>query len=323
MLRITRRMLLGSLAAGPALAEPRWSPPGPITLVVPFASGGATDALGQLIAGPMAAHLGQAVRVRNAAGEGGQAGTAEVARGAPDGLTLVIANVAVLAFHPHLFPRLLYDPLRDFAPVGVIGANPMVLLASQASGITSIARMRMRADEGRLSIGSAGRGSALYMAGRMLVRALGGGGELVTYAGGGPAMEDLQAGLLDVMADQAITAIPATHQGARALAVLGPQRLPEIATVPTAAELGLPLPDLAVWNVLAAPAGTPPHIIHALAEALEAALEDEMLAQRFATLSLVTPPRGERGPGAAATLIGVEHARWGRFIRQAGMEREG
>jgi tripartite-type tricarboxylate transporter receptor subunit TctC len=261
--------------------------------------------------------------VRNLIGGGGQAGAEQAAHGAPDGLMLIIANIAVLAFHPHLFARIGYDPLRDFAPVGVIGENPMVLLASRASGITGLSQLRMRTNEGRLSIGSAGRGSALHMAARMLMQALGGGGEIVTYSGGGPALEDLQAGTLDVMADQAITAIPATHSGVRALAVLGPQRLPEIATVPTAAELGLPIPELAVWNVLAAPSGTPPHIIHALAEALEATLEDEMLAERFASLSVVTPQGAERGPVAAAALIGAEHARWGRYIRQAGMEREG
>lgn len=320
MPRITRRVLLGCLAASPALA---WQPAGPVILLIPFAAGGATDRLGRLIAPALAERLGAAVTVENMAGETGQRAVAQLAQAAPDGRTLLIGNLGTFAFNPHLFERLAYDPLHDLAPVGLIGTNPMVLLASRVSGITGIASLRQHAREGRLAIGSAGRGSALHMGGTMLMRALGQGGELVPYEGGGPALEDLQAGLLDVMVDQAITAIPATHLGARALAVLGPQRLPELATVPTAAEIGLGLPELAIWNMLAAAAATPAPIIQALAEALDAALGDEMVARSLTSDSVILPEGTERGPVAAARLIRAEHARWGAFIRAARMEREG
>lgn len=317
---ITRRSLLGSLMAAPALA---WQPDQPVTLLIPFAAGGATDRLGRLIAPFLGQRLGTTVTVEDMAGESGQRAIAELAAAAPDGRMLVIGNLGTFAFNPHLFARLAYDPLRDLAPIGLIGTSPMVLLASHASGITDVTSLRQRAREGRLTIGSAGRGSALHMGGTMLMRALGDGGELVPYAGGGPALEDLQAGLLDLMVDQAITAIPAAHLGARAIAVLGPQRLPELATVPTAAEIGLATPELAIWNMLAAHAATPAAIIQSLAEALEAALGDEMLAQRLAAESVVTPDAAERGPAAAAALIRAEHERWGAFIRAARMEREG
>jgi tripartite-type tricarboxylate transporter receptor subunit TctC len=316
MPRLTRRAMLGCLAAAPALA---WQPAGPVTLLIPFAAGGATDRLGRLIAPALAQHLGTTVTIENMAGESGQRAIAQLARAAPDGRTLLIGNLGTFAFNPHLFERLAYDPLLDLVPIGLIGTNPMVLLASQHSGITDVASLRRQAAEGRLTIGSAGLGSALHMAGTMLMRALGHGGELVTYAGGGPALDDLQSGLLDIMVDQAITAIPATHLGARAIAVLGPQRLPEIATVPTAAEIGLAMPELAIWNMLAAPAGTPAPIIEALAKALEAALEDEMVARSLATDSVITPEGAERGSVAAAALIRAEHARWGAFIRAARM----
>ncbi|MEI6162015.1 MAG: tripartite tricarboxylate transporter substrate binding protein, partial [Roseococcus sp.] len=273
---MTRRALLGSLAASPALA---WQPEGPITLLIPFAAAGASDRLARLIAPSLAERLGAAIVAENMSGETGQRAIRALAEAPPDGRTLVIGNLGVFAFNPHLFERLAYDPLADFAPIGLIGTSPMVLLASQHSGITDVASLRQAAREGRLSIGSAGRGSALHMGGTMLMRALGQGGELVTYPGGGPALEDLQAGLLDIMVDQAITAIPATHLGARAIAVLGPQRLPELATVPTAAEIGLAMPELAIWNLLAVRAGTPAPIIQSLAEALEATLGDEMVAR--------------------------------------------
>ena len=319
MPRMTRRALLGSLAAGPALA---WQAAGPITLLIPFAAGGATDRLGQLIAPALSSHLGVPVTPETVAGETGQRAMRALLEAPADGRVLTIANLPIFAFNPHLFARLAYDPLADLVPIGLIGTSPMVLLASPQSGITDVASLR-RAAAGQLSIGSAGRGSALHMGGTMLMRALGNGGELVPYSGGGPALEDLQAGLLDIMVDQAITAIPATHVGARAIAVLGPQRLPELATVPTAAEIGLAMPELAIWNMLAARFGTPAPIIQALAEALEATLENEMVARRLVTDSVIAPEGAERGPVAAAGLIRTEHARWGTFIRAARMEREG
>jgi tripartite-type tricarboxylate transporter receptor subunit TctC len=319
MPRLTRRAMLAGLAAA---TSPAARAAEPVTLLIPFAEGGATDRLGRLLAPRLAERLGATMTVETLAGESGQRAMRHLLANPPDGRTLIIGNPGLFAFNPHLFAQLAYDPLTDLAPIGLIGTNPMVLLASGASGITDIPSLRRRAREG-LSIGSAGRGSALFMGGVMLMRALGGGGELVAYPGGGPALDDLHAGLLDVMVDQSMTAIPATHLGARAIVVLGPHRLPELATVPTAAEVGLALPELAIWNALAVHAGTPAPVIAGLARALEASLDDEMLARSLAADSVVTPEGLERGPAAAATLIRAEHARWGAFIRAAQMEREG
>jgi tripartite-type tricarboxylate transporter receptor subunit TctC len=316
MPRLTRRAMLAGLAL--AAARPACAAE-PVTLLIPFAPGGATDRLGRLIAPVLAQRLGAPVTVEVMAGESGQRAMRHLLARPADGRTLIIGNPGLFAFNPHLFADLAYDPLADLAPIGLIGTNAMVLLASAASGITDAATLRRRAQAGPLSIGSAGRGSALFIGGVMLMRALGDGGELVTYAGGGPALDDLQAGLLDVMVDQAITAIPATHLGARAIAVLHPHRLPELATVPTAAEAGLALPNLAIWNMLALRAGTPADVIEHLARALEAALGDEMLARGLAADSVITPEGTEHGPVAAAALIRAEHARWGAFIRTARM----
>lgn len=316
MPRLTRRAMLAGLAL--AAARPARAAE-PITLLIPFAGGGATDRLGRLIAPVLARQLDAPITVEVMAGESGQRAMRHLLAQPADGRTLIIGNPGLFAFNPHLFAHLAYDPLADLAPIGLIGTNPMVLLASGASGITDVAALRRRARDGHLSIGSAGRGSALFMGGIMLMRALGDGGELVTYAGGGPALDDLQAGLLDVMVDQAITAIPATHLGARAIAVLHPHRLPELATVPTAAEAGLAMPNLAIWNMLALRAGTPAPVIEDLARALEAALGDEMLALGLAADSVITPEGTEHGPAAAAALIRAEHARWGTFIRSARM----
>jgi tripartite-type tricarboxylate transporter receptor subunit TctC len=321
----TRRTLLAApaaLLAAPAFAQ-AWQPSRTVTLLIPFAAGGATDVMGRLAAGPMAQRLGQSVVVENMPGGSGAVAAARVARAQPDGHLLLVGHVGVFAFNQHLFNRLAYDPINDFAMVGEIGTNPMVLLVSRQSGIQSIEQLRARARTGRVTIGSSGVGTTLHMGGVMLKQAIGGEGDLIPYRGGGPAINDLHAGVLDVVVDQAITAIPAMDGGARALAVTGPNRLARIPDVPTTAEAGLPALDLSVWNVIAAPRGTPAPVIAALAEALSFALDDATVRQRFATYSAIAPEGAQRGPEAAAALVRRESERWGAFIRTAGVEREG
>ena len=328
MPHITRRAALAAALALPALRAraqgtvAAWAPTRSVSILCPFAAGGATDVMGRLVAGPMGQRLGQPVVVENMPGASGAVAAARVARAAPDGHQLIVGHVGVFALNQHLFSRLTYDPINDFAPIGVIGTNPMVLLVSRQSGITSVAQLRERARSGRLTIGSSGLGTTLHMGGVMLVQTLNGAGDLIPYRGGGPAMNDLHSGVLDVVVDQAITAIPAMQGGAVALAVTGPARLPQIATVPTAQEAGLPGLTLQVWNILAAPKATPPHIVNAHAEALSAALDDATLVQRFATYSALAPQGAERGPQAAVALVARENAYWGEFIRTARIERE-
>lgn len=332
MAPIHRRALLAAapaaLLAAPALAQAVWRPERTITMICPFAAGGATDVMGRLAAGPMGARLGQSVVIENVTGASGAIGAARAARAATDGHTILVGHVGIFAFNQHLFHRLAYDPIADFVPIGEIGTNPMVLLVSRQSGIQSIEQLRARARTGRLSVGSSGVGTTLHMGGVMVKQAVAGGAradniELIPYRGGGPAMNDLLGGVLDVVVDQAITAIPAIDGGARPLAVTGPRRLPRIAEVPTTAEAGLPALDLSVWNILAAPRGTPAPIVNALADALSFALDDAQVRARFATYSAIAPEGAARGPEAAAALVRREAERWGVFIRQAGIEREG
>ncbi|MFL1461127.1 Bug family tripartite tricarboxylate transporter substrate binding protein [Roseococcus sp. DSY-14] len=308
--------------AQPASTQPAWRPERGVTMICPFAAGGATDVMGRLAAGPMGQRLGQPVVVENVTGASGSIGAGRAARANADGHTILVGHVGIFAFNQHLFNRLPYDPLSDFAYIGEIGTNPMVLLVSRQSGIRSIAQLRERARSGRLTIGSSGLGTTLHMGGAMLVQTLGGQGDLIPYRGGAPAINDLLAGILDVVVDQAITAIPAIQGGALPLAVTGPQRLPQIAEVPTAQEAGLPGLTLQVWNILAAPRATPARTVQALAEALDFALEDATLKERFATYSAIAPQGAQRGPAAADALVRRESQAWGEFIRSARIERE-
>lgn len=322
---MNRRTLLATapaLLATPALAQAPWRPERGVTMICPFAAGGATDVMGRLAAGPMGTRLGQPVVLENVTGASGAIGAQRAARATPDGHTIFVGHVGIFALNQHLFTRLSYDPLTDFAFIGEIGTNPMVLMTSRQSGITTIEQLRARARNGRLTIGSSGLGTTLHMGGVMLVQTLGGAGDLIPYRGGGPATNDLHAGILDVIVDQAITAIPTVQGGAIPLAVTGPQRLPQLPNVPTAQEAGVPGLTLQVWNILAAPRATPATIVAAHAEALNAALEDPTLQQRFATYSAIAPQGAQRGPAAAEALVRRESQYWGDFIRTARIERE-
>ncbi len=317
---LNRRSLMASLLATPALAQ-SWAPSRTVTILIPFAAGGATDVMGRLIAQPMSQKLGQTVVVENMAGASGGVAAARVARTAPDGHLLFLGHVGVFAFNQHLFNRLAYDP-ADFAPAGLVATNPMVLIVSRQSGITTMDELKARGRAGRLSIGSSGLGTTLHMGGVMVNKTLGGGNTLVPYRGGGPAINDLHAGVLDVVVDQALTALPAVEAGARALAVTGPTRLPQIPNTPTSREAGLGELDLEVWNILTAVRSTPAPIMAAVTEALNAALDDAHVRTRFDAASARAPGPAERGPAFATNLVRQEQVRWGQFIREAGIERE-
>lgn len=321
----TRRALMAATMAAPVLASPAlaqsWAPSRTVTILIPFAAGGATDVMGRLIAQPMSQKLGQTVVVENMAGASGGVAAARVARTAPDGHLLFLGHIGVFAFNQHLFTRLAYDP-ADFVPAGLVATNPMVLIVSRQSGITSLDELRARGRAGRLSIGSSGLGTTLHMGGVMVNKALGGGNTLVPYRGGGPAINDLHAGVLDVVVDQALTALPAVEGGARPLCVTGPTRLPQLPAIPTTREAGLAELDLEVWNILTTLRSTPAPIQAAVSEALNVALDDPHVRSRFEAASARAPAPAERGTAFAVNLVRTEQARWGQFIREAGIERE-
>jgi len=324
---LARRTLLGAAFAAHTLAVPSigraqgWAPSRTVTILIPFAAGGATDVMGRLIANPMSQKLGQTVVVENMAGGSGGVAAARVLRTAADGHMLFLGHVGVFALNYHLFNRLPYGQ-DDFAAIGMVATNPMILLTSRNSGITNMAQLRQAATTRRLSIGSSGLGTTLHMGGVMANQALGGGGDLIPYRGGGPALNDLYAGVLDVVVDQALTALPALDNGAKAIAVTGPSRLPQIPDVPTTTEAGLPGLSLEVWNILTAHKNTPAPIIAACNEALNTALDDAHVKTRFAAASARVPNGAERSPEYAANFMRSEAESWGRFIREARIERE-
>ncbi|QCI69429.1 tripartite tricarboxylate transporter substrate binding protein [Phreatobacter stygius] len=300
-------------------------PSRPVTFIVPYAAGGTTDVLARIIAKAMTTTLGQSVIVENAGGAGATTGTLRVVRATADGYVLSFGNMGSLAANVPLYPNLAFDPRKDLAPIGVVARVPMVLSASNKSGIRDLKGFieRLKNQDNPLSIGQAGPGSTGHLAAARLLQLTETRATMVPYRGAGPAIADLIAGFVDGVVDQTVTMIPA-HQGgnARALAVSSKARLPQIPDVPTFAEAGLPAFDLTVWNAIAAPKDTPPAVVARLAQALEAALASPEVQKTFAELAAEAPGAEDRGPEPLRRLIAAEVDRLTDLIRSAGIRVE-
>jgi tripartite-type tricarboxylate transporter receptor subunit TctC len=306
-------------------AEKDAYPTKPVTFLVPYAPGGTTDVLARIVAKAMSPVLGQTIIVENAGGAGGTIGTRRVVRAAPDGYTLTVGNMGSLAANVSLYPNLGFDPRQDLAPVGVIARVPMMLAAGKNSGVKDLQGFveRLKTEGEKVSFGQAGAGSTGHLAAARLVQLVGSKATIVPYRGTGPAINDLLAGVVDGVIDQTVTMIP-VHKGGRAigLAVSGKSRLPQIPDVPTFAEGGLPAFDLVVWNAIAAPKDTPPAVIGKLVKALDVALNDPELKQRFNDLAAEAPPPEERGPGPLSRTIADEVERLSELIKAADIKAE-
>jgi tripartite-type tricarboxylate transporter receptor subunit TctC len=325
-----RHLLAGAVTAGAmpasrgALAQSaeRWVPSRPVTIVVPFSPGGTTDVMARLIAGPMARHFGQPVVVENVTGAGGNIGAARVARAEPDGHTALLAHIGVLSVNQHLYRNMPFDAARDFAPVGLLCTNPMLLLASARSGIADLEDLKARARRGRLRVATSGNGSTMHLAALQFLRAVDGKADLIPYRGGGPAVNDLLAGTVDVLLEQALGGTPhVLGGGAKAFAVTGPARLEALPAVPTADEAGLRGLDIQIWNALVLPRGAAPAAVAAHNAALAAAMDDEGVRSRFVQFAARLPDRDERTPAFLARLMTRDSERWGELLRAAGVER--
>jgi len=267
-----------------ALAESK-----PLRLLVPFPPGGATDVTARVLAEPLARWLGQPVVVENRSGAGGSVGMAEVAKAAPDGLTLGVATLSTHGVNPAVYPKLPYDPVKDFAAVTEIVKAPGILLINPKLPVQDMAGFvkYLKANPGKLSYASPGNGTIGHMWGELFKNSTGTFMLHIPYRGAGPALNDLLAGQVEVSFDQVAAALAHVQAGRlRALAVSWPQRLDVLPTVPTYAELNLPSNNDPSWFGLVAPAGTPVTVIGRLQEAVVKSLQEPAVKQRLAQLGL-------------------------------------
>jgi tripartite-type tricarboxylate transporter receptor subunit TctC len=297
----------------------------PITIVVPYAPGGTTDLLGRMLAKEMGPLLGRNLVVENKPGAGSGLGAGYVARATPDGNTLLVATSTTLAINPWLYKDLSYDPTRDFAPIGMIGAVPLLAVVNAATPVSSIAELiaLSRSKPGTLSYGSAGNGSPHHLGVEMFKAATGADLTHVPYRGSGPAVVDLIGGQIQVMFSDIPPALQHVRSGRlRALAVTSAKRQPVLQEVPTIAESGAPGTkdfQAVAWQSLVAPAGTPATQVERYAEALSRVMNQREIRARLAADGFEP---GTMSSQQLAAYIRSEQARWGKVVQAAGLRKE-
>ena len=313
-------LLWGGIAAAPAQVYPSR----PITMVVPFAAGGPVDTVARILSEPMRATLGQSTIVENVTGAAGSIGVGRVARAAPDGYTLSIGHWSTHVVNGAIYP-LPYDLLRDLEPIVLLPSNPMIVVSKSAVPAKNLNEFVgwIKANEGKVSAGTAGAGSATHVAGVYFQNITGTRFQFVPYRGTGPALQDLVAGQIDFIVDQASNSLQHVRDGKiRAYAVTASARLPSAPDIPTVAEAGLPSLDISVWYGLWAPKGTPKEIIAKLNAAAVQALSEPAVRQRFAELGLDMPPRDRLTPEALAAYQKAEIEKWWPVIKDANIKTE-
>jgi tripartite-type tricarboxylate transporter receptor subunit TctC len=291
-----------------------------VRIIVPFAAGGPSDLTARLLSQKFGEALGQTFIVENRGGAGSNLGTAVVARGAPDGYTLLVTSSAFVV-NPGLYKQCPYDPIKDFAPITELDTSPNVFIATKASGITSIKDLvaRAKANPNELSYSHAGVGTTPHLAGEMLKIAAGINMTHIPYPGSGPAMQSILSGTVPLMCGSLPGAHPSILNGSvRALAVTGPERWFDMPDVPTMIELGYAGFLADTFHGMFAPAGTPPDVIDKLVKVALDALKDKPFHEKLRTLGfdvIATGPEGLR------KRVAEEVPRYRDIIAKAGIER--
>ena len=313
--------LAGTVAATTAAAHVFAQGDKPITLVVPYAPGGTTDLLGRILAKEMAPLLGTTIIVENKPGAGSGLGAAYAAHAPADGRTLLVATSTTLAINPWLYKRLSYDPIKDFAPIGMIGSVPLVAVVNASVPVKSIAELvaLSKAKAGKLSYGSAGSGSPQHLAVEMFKSATGADLTHVPYRGSALAMTDLLGGQIQLMFSDIPPALAHVRGGRlRALGVTSSKRqiaMPEVPTIAESGAAGTKDFQAVAWQSLVAPAGTPPELIAKYAAALEKVMKQPEIQERLASDG-VEP--ATLAPQQLAAYVKSETARWGAVVKASG-----
>ena len=313
------RALLAAVAL--ALAFPlaaQTYPSQPIRMIAPFPPGGSVDITARLIGEPLGRQLGQRVVIENRSGASGNIGLDAAARAAPDGYTIVL-NTIPLVTNQSLFEKLSWDPLRDFAPIGMVATSPHVLVVPAKVPVSSVAELIQlaRSRPGRLSYASAGVGTTFHFCGEMFKDSTGTFILHVPYRGGGPALLDTLAGQVEMSFPTLSAALPHVKSGAlRALAVTDTRRSSLLPDVPTMQQAGVKDFQFTQWLALLAPAKTPPEIVARLNAALNSALDAPEVKEKFAAQafeSFVTTPE------QAGRFLAAEVQRFSRLIKARGI----
>ena len=319
---VLKVIVAGCLGGAFAAAMAQAYPNKPVRWVVPFPPGGSADIMGRMIGQDLAKTLGQQVVIENRAGASAIVGSEYVAKSPADGYTLLQANVSQMTIHPSLYPKLPYDPLKDFAPVTVLGVVTSVVVTTPALPVKSIQDLvaLARKRPGLLNFTSSGAGASTHLTGELLKQRAGIAMTHISYKGSGPALTDVMAGFVEVMFENLPSALPFINAGKlKVLAVTGKDRSPVLKTVPTLAESGFPGFDMVSWQALVAPANTPKPVIDKLnAEVVRVLRTPEMKEKMIGLGTEVVA----NTPEQFAQYLREEMAKWSKIVKDAGIKLE-
>jgi len=317
VIRALAALFLAASLFATATASAQTYPNRPITLVVPYPPGGATDAIARVIQDSMSQSLGQQLVIDNIGGAGGMIAADRAARAAPDGYTVLLHQVA-LAAGMTLYPKLAFDAEKDFVTIGLVNTAASTLAARATLPPNNIGELVkwMKEPDQNVKIAHAGVGSFGHLAGVLVAQEIGATVTQVPYRGAGPALNDLLAGVADLSSISAVIAGPLVKaEKIKAYAIIGRNRFAGLPELPTLGEVGYKKLDLDFWHMLLAPAGTPRPIVEKLNAALRHALKDAKVRKTFADGGMELFPPEQETPEAASALLKREIKLWGDVIR--------
>jgi tripartite-type tricarboxylate transporter receptor subunit TctC len=320
LLLATLLSVIAYALANGAHAQP-W-PSKPVRIVVPYPPGGGNDNLARLFAQKLGERLGQPFVVENKPGAGTLIGSEAAAKSAGDGYTLLLSSIVTHALAPALYPKIPYDPLRDFVAVTTLAVAPTVLVVNTAFPAKSVAEIvtLAKASPGKYTFPSGGNGTTPHISGEIFKSMTGTDLLHVPYKGGGPALADLIGGQVNMMFDTAASAMPHVRSGKlRAIAIATPKRHPDFPDLPTFAEQGMPSYSINSWYSLHAPAGTPREIVSRLHAEVVEILKSPDVVERLKTLNA---DPGGMAPAEFDAFVRSELERYGEVIRKAGIKLE-
>ena len=313
-------MLAACLQSAPAVAQTY--PSKPVRLIVPAPPGAAADIRARWIAEKLSPMLGQPIIVDNRAGAGGAIGTEAAAKSAADGYTILLVHQGTMAVNPHVYAKLGYDPLIDFAPITRLSLGPLLLAVNASLPVQSVADLVRLAKQkpGQINFGSPGNGTPPHLAGELFKHMAGIDVTHIPYKGGAQALTDLVAGQIAFSMDNLAVQLPQVKAGRiRAIATTGAQRIAALPEVPTVAEAGVPDYEYLAWMGIAAPAATPRAIVARLNFDIVTILSTPAARDWLSAQGNV--PGGDT-PEQFAAFIKSEHAKLGRIVREAGIKAD-
>jgi len=320
---LLRFLLIGYLGLHAGLAGAQMGYPSkPIRLMVPFPPGGSTDIVARIVAQKLGTQLGQSLVIENRGGAGGTIGTAQVAKAAPDGYSLVVGTTSTHVVAPSVYQKLEYDPVKDFAPISLIAVTPYLLVVNPAVTAGNLKELvaLMKAQPGKMNYASAGVGSTTHLAMEMLKNVSGTYALHIPYNGNGPAGTAVIAGQVEILFGSLPALLPHAKSGrVRALAVGTPKRSPSLPEIPAVAEAGYPGFDASLWLAFMAPAGTPSALIERLNKEIIAAVNaketSEALDKNGAEPLTSTPAE-------LAAIIKDGVGKYAKVVKAAGVKPE-